>query len=425
MEHPIDESRAGSEDPAAAEVVAEAATDEPSVITSVERVAEIAAEIAAFGMMAMDIEFVSEGRFIPELALLQVAWGRGEEVRVAAIDFLAVGRAGIEPIFDLIRRPDIHIIAHSARQDLGLLALRYQVYVRSFWDTQIAAAFVGVGDQIGYGKLVERLLGIKLDKGSQFTAWLKRPLSARQIRYALDDVRYLPPVWTELSRRLSERARLAWVAEESARLAVSVGPLPEPDEAYREVKGWRGLRGAQLGSLRELAGWRLTEALATNKPLSWVLPARAMVDLCRNGARSERDLRAVRGIGDGITRRHGKVILEKIAAGAARPPPEEYQPNRPGLSVRAQVWAQVIVSLVQARCNAAKLAPRFVLTRADAEELAAWFDGGDPAVEPDIDLLRGWRREFAGESALAWLRGDKVIAASDSGAAVELLDRPR
>jgi ribonuclease D len=393
------------------------------LITEPDRVVEIAGAITAHGRMAFDIEFVSEGRMIPELSLIQVAWGDDEDPEVALLDYLALGRAGLEPLFALLGRDDIETVAHAARQDLGLLSLRYDVVVNALWDTQIAAAFAGMSDQIGYAKLVHQLLGIKLDKSQQFTAWLDRPLHDRQLRYAAEDVRYLPRVWAMLRDQLGQRGRLAWVGEESARLTRSVGPLPPPEQAFREVKGWRALRAPAQASLQALAAWRIKQAVADNRPLSWILPDRAMIDLCREGATSARDLRAVRGVGEGIARRHGPAILAAIAAGAAHAPPDIDESPGLELSARAQIWASVITSLIQARCLSAAIPARFLSVRDDVDALASWFDRGDFATEPDIQLLQGWRRELVGDAALAWLRGDAIIAVGRTG--IEIRDAAR
>ncbi|MEM9491507.1 MAG: HRDC domain-containing protein [Myxococcota bacterium] len=395
----------------------------PPPITDPDEVAAIADEIAEHGLMAFDIEFVSADRLIPELALIQVGWGQPESPRVAAIDCLAVDAT---PLLELVASPDVTAVLHSARQDLGLLAVRHGITAQSMWDSQIAAAFAGIGDQIGYGRMIEQLLGVTLDKGAQFTDWLKRPLSAKQLRYALDDVRYLVPAWFELRRRLVELGRLDWVREESQRLADSVGPLPDSAEAYREVKGWRGLRGRALGSLQALAAWRQDQAVASNKPLSWIVPDRSMIELCRAGAATERAIRSVRGIGDGIARRHGQAIIEAIAAGAANKPPPAEVETKPRRSARAQVWAAILANLVAARSTAAGIAPRFVATRAEAEILAAWFDrnpDGDPDRDGlDIDLLKGWRRQLAGDAALAWLRGEIAIRMDSGPAGLDFID---
>jgi ribonuclease D len=183
------------------------------------------------------------------------------------------------------------------------------------------------------------------------------------------------------------------------------------------------LHGRALAALRSLAAWRQTRALAENKPLSWVLPEPAMVELCKRGARSPRDLRAVRGIGEGTIRQYGDEIVAALSMGADQPaPPAEPPPPPP--SARAQIWAAVVGALVQARCVGAGIAPRFVANRADADALAAWFDGDARAVEPDIPLLQGWRRELAGEAALAWLRGEVCLRSDPAHAELLVLVAP-
>ncbi|HUH03030.1 MAG TPA: HRDC domain-containing protein [Kofleriaceae bacterium] len=377
------------------------------VVTEDARVAEISARIADAGRLYFDLEFVSEARLVPELALLQVAWGAADAGCAALIDCVACDPS---PVFALISAPEIQIVAHAAKQDLGLLATRYQVRATQLWDTQIAAAFVGLGDQIGYGKLVKEIAGLELDKGQQFTAWLTRPLTPDQLEYALNDVRYLPQIWDTLRGRLEERGRLEWVREESLLLAEgSVGTLAD-QEVYTSIKGWRGLDPRAAGSLRALAAWRQQTARDKNKPLSWVLPDKAMLDLCRARARSESDLRRVRGIGDGTVRRYGAEILERIQEGARRPIPRDPHGGPAALSPHGVVWAAVVSAMVQSRCAEAEVAPRFAGTRADVEALVAWFEAGT-ADESEISLLQGWRREMVGADALAWLRGDRVISA--------------
>lgn len=382
---------------------------------------DLAARIAGAGRFAFDVEFVSEARFIPELSLVQVAWGHDEAPEIALVDCVAADPA---PLLELIASDAIESVAHSARQDLGLLAARFGITARGFWDTQIAAAFAGIAEQIGYGKLVQELAGVTLDKGAQFTAWLERPLSPKQLRYAADDVRYLPRVWSLLRDRLTGLGRLDWVGEESARLAAGAMPYGPPGEAYRAIKGRGALKGRALARLRALAAWRQEQALDENKPLSWVLPDRAMVELSRRGARAPRDLLSAQGVGGGIVRRYGDAILGCLArAEHDQPPPAE--PAGTPLEPRAQARAAVVHALIQALCADAGIAARFVGTRADAEALVTWHQAnpGADAAEIDLPLLSGWRRELAGAPALAWLRGGAAVACSaESDGGLALVD---
>lgn len=391
------------------------------LVTDMARVEQIAASIAGAGELAFDIEFVSEGRYIPELALIQLAWGEVDEPTIALID---CANLVPEPIFELIADAQIATIAHAAKQDLGLLAARYGVRAQGLWDTQIAAAFVGLGEQIGYGKLVAAELDIHLDKGAQFTAWLDRPLSARQVRYAVNDVLYLPRVWRRLKTELDRRGRLRWVREESDVLVRDCERVPDEADAYKAIKAYRGMTPKALGALRELAAWRLRTAIAKNKPLSWLLPEKAMVELCRNLPGTVRDLKRVRGIGEGTVRRYGEEIIDHLRAGAAKPVTLEKQGRPRQLSSRGQSWAAIASSLIQSLAAREHIAPRFVGTRADAEELVLWHE--TPEQERDgaqVALLSGWRRELAGDALLRWLNGAAaVVADPESPGGLRLVD---
>ena len=183
-------------------------TEPPDPIATPAEVAEVAAAVRRAGRLYFDLEFVSDGRYVPELALIQVAWGDPEHPQVVAVDPLAVDPA---PLVALVADPAVETVLHAGQGDLSLLATRAGVEGRAIVDTQLAAALLGLGDQLGYAALVELLLGVVLDKSHQFTAWTRRPLDPEQLRYALDDVRYLPAVWAELAARLEARgpARLA------------------------------------------------------------------------------------------------------------------------------------------------------------------------------------------------------------------------
>jgi ribonuclease D len=378
------------------------------MLTDGESVRALAGEVAAAGAFAFDVEFVSEGRCIPELSLVQLSWGDPEAPRTALIDCLAADPA---PVIALIGEPGIESVAHAARQDLGLLRFRFGVRATNFWDTQIAAAFVGLGEQIGYGRLAEALLGLELDKGAQFTAWLKRPLTDRQIDYARADVLHLPAMWQSLRTRLERAGRLGWVAEESQRLAAIAEPLPDADEAWRDVGGARSLDPGGRGALRALAAWRQKLAVADNRPLGWILPDKAMLELAR---RRGGDAHRIRGIPEATLRQHGDELGQIARAGAAAPIRDDGE--RPQqLSPRAQAWAGVVTALVQSLGAEAEIAPRFLGNRADVEAFVAWFEAGADESKPP-PLLVGWRRELAGAAALRWLRGETSIAAATSGA---------
>lgn len=376
------------------------------LLTEDEEIRAAAQAVRRRGLCTLDLEFVSESRYVPDLGLVQVAWGDPESPETALADPLA---ANVEPLVALVADLGVEVVIHASQGDLSLLADRFGIEGRRVMDSQIAAAFLGVGDQVGFTTLVERTVGVELDKGAQFTDWLRRPLSDEQLRYALDDVRYLLPAWVELQRRLEQRGRLEWVREESARLARDAARRLPPEEVYRKVGGWNRLKGRQLGALRALAAWREEEALASNTPPAWLLPDRTLQELARRSPKDPGALGRMRGIKAGVARRHGRAILEALDQGAKNPPDAE-RPPRP-LPGKGQTWASLLSGLIQARCREAEVAPRFVGARADAEALVRWWIEGSRDDEPDLPLLRGWRRALVGEEALAWLAGEIALTA--------------
>lgn len=382
------------------------------VLTEDGAIRDLAVTLRRASTFALDLEFVSESRYVPEICLAQIAWGDPDDPEVAALDPLA---ADLRPVLELVSDPEVETFFHAAQADLALLSQRFGIAGRNVYDTQIAAAFLGLGDQIGYASLVASLLGVELDKGAQFTDWCRRPLSAEQLRYALDDVRYLSAAWPRLRRRLEESGRLAWVEEETERLAASAATRLPPEEMYQKVKGWNRLRGRDLGALQSLAAWRERTALAENRPPSWILQDRSMIEVARRAPADAAALASIRGVKDGSVRRYGRDVLEAVREGRSHRP-ETGSRARP-LPDKAKGWAVLLSGLVTARAKEAGVAPRFVATRDDVERLVRWWIEGDRERESDHPVLSGWRRELVGKALLAWLRGQTAIAIDESSEA--------
>jgi len=378
----------------------------PQPLVSSEDVEVVATSIRRAARFALDLEFMSEDRYVPDLALVQVAWDLGEGVEAVAIDPLAVDP---RPVLELLGDPDVETVLHAGQADLALIGHAFDIAGRTIVDTQIAAAFLGMGDQIGYAPFIARTLGVEIDKGGQFTEWLKRPLTGDQLTYALDDVRYLLPAWLDVLDALEDRGRTSWVVEESTRLADTWAERIPPEEQYRRVSGWASLRPRQQGSLRAVAAWREREALEHNRPPSRIINDRSMLELARRPPRTQEAMRDVRGVSEGTVRRYGRAILEALQAGAEDPPPPEPRRRQPPAAV--QVWAGMLGGLVQAHCRDADIAARFVASRSDLDTLALWWFEGDRDDEPDLPVLRGWRRALVGDAALDWLQGRTVIVA--------------
>lgn len=369
-------------------------------ITTVNEVEALVAELSSAPNIAFDLEFMSESRYVPELALLQVGWG--EEPSVAVVDPLAVD---VLPILHWLASGSSRVSIHAAQGDLSLIGARYNLSVANLLDTQLAAAFLGYGDQIGYATLAARVLGVELDKGMQWTEWLARPLTAEQLRYAADDVRYLAPLSARLVSQLEAAGRLSWVLEESALLAATAARRPGPEEAYQRLGGWQRLAPRQLGVLREVAAWREREALRTNRPPSWIAKNNVVVEIARRMPASRDDLRKVKDLPAHLADRYGNDLLRAVRQGRAAP----LMTDHPGrLSTTAKRWSGDMMARVQERAAALELASRLLATRGDLDALAGWWSRGNPEIEPDLPLLRGWRRELIGAELLAWLATQPV-----------------
>ena len=377
-----------------------------NVIISTPEVEAVAAGIRGAGAFAIDLEFVPEGYYVPALALVQVAWGNPDEPESRLIDPLAVDA---RPVLELIADPSIETILHAGQADLALLAGHYDLTALNLRDTQIAASFLGYGDQVGFAPLLEQVLRVRLSKQGQYSEWLRRPLTPQQVTYALDDVRYLPRLWAVLRERLEAEGRLGWVEDECARLARIADTRPDPAEAYRRIKGWSRLRTRQRGALRGLAAWREQEARRTNQPPNRLVPERSMQELAQSVPSDAAGLLSVRGVTEGIVRRYGEAMLAALADGAANPPPTDPRDTPP--DPRAEGWTTILQGLARSRAQEAGVAVRFLAPREELEALAAWRLAGESATPPALAVLNGWRRTLAGDALLSWLDGRTGVVA--------------
>jgi ribonuclease D len=371
--------------------------------------------IASAPLVAFDLEFLAQDRLIPTLCLIQVAWlehvslDAGPEAIVAAvpsvrlIDPLAVDAAPL--IAALAAHPCA--VAHAPRQDLALLQARFGIAMPGIVDTQIMAAFAGMGDQIGFAALANELLGLRLGKELQWTDWSARPLSPAQLAYAEADVHHLPAIYAMLAARLGDR--LAWARAESTAVASDAVAAANvtPDTAWRHVGGLRGLDAATLAAVIELAAWRQRVCIELDRPLGQVLHDKLIVDLARQRPSNPGAIRGLKGM-TGIARQRAPEIAAAIAA--ARP---EVAPTIAALrpaSPRAQRWAELLLAIVQLVADQHRIAARLLATRADAEEFARAVDErGEAAIEP-LPAMTSWRRDVIGRAWWGWLSGELVLS---------------
>lgn len=377
-------------------------------------VAAIIAAIGAAPLVAFDLEFLSQDRLVPTLCLVQVAWL--EHVRLDApaaaivaappqvrlVDPLAVD------VGPLIRALAAHprVVAHAPRQDLALLTSRFDLELPHVIDTQVMAAFAGIGDQVGFATLANELLGLTLGKELQWTDWSQRPLSPAHVAYADADVRHLPAIYAKLADRLGER--LGWAQAESAVIAADAAAAARitAETAWRQVSGLRGLDAQALGAVIALAAWRQRTCTALDRPLGQVLGDKLIIELARLRPTSASAVRGLKGM-PGVARARADEIVEAIAA--ARPGEVPTIAAGRAASQRAQRWSEVLLAIVQLVADRSGVAARLLATRADAEELARAVDEHGIAAAEALPALQSWRRAVLGEQWLGWLTGTLVL----------------
>ncbi len=238
--------------------------------------------------IAIDTEFMRERTYWPQLCLLQVA----SDSDCCLIDPLA--GLDLAPLYAALSDPSRPKILHAARQDLEVLLNASGQVPGPVFDTQVAAALLGLPPQVGYADLVARQLGHSIDKGQTRTDWSRRPLSDAQLAYAADDVHHLLQLYTELAAALAARGRAAWHQEECALLEDPQLYRTEPAEAWRRLKGLGRLRPAEQAAARALAAWREQRAIASDKPRGWILSDEALYALATLMPASTGDLEQVR-----------------------------------------------------------------------------------------------------------------------------------
>ena len=361
-------------------------------------VAAACQRFSAKNYICVDTEFMRDRTYYPVLCLIQIASAED----AVAIDPLAPG-LDLSPILELMINSAVLKVFHACRQDMGIFFQLADTLPKPIFDTQIAAMVCGHGDSVSYGKLVQTLTGTFIDKTSQFTNWAHRPLSDRQVRYALSDVIHLRPVYESLIGQLAVSERMDWLREE---LDIVMDPATydtDPAKAWRRIKLPRGSRRF-LALIRELATYREAEAQRRNLPRNWVLRDDVLVEIAARSPKTADDLAKVRTITrEFSTGRAGSALLKVVARANALPesdcpkPPENTDTPAPRSTV------ELLRVLLKHKAEEHNVAPKLIATSADLDAMA--LDDKAPVL-----ALKGWRRDLFGADALALKHGKLALA---------------
>ncbi len=378
-----------------------------SMVTSRQQLDEVLASVRAAGRMGLDTEFLREKTYFARLCLAQVATPE----RVFLID--PTRGLDVSPLAGLLADPAIETIVHAGWQDLQLFYQRTGCVPANVFDVQLGAGFAGLSASLAYGRLVQEVMGVELEKGEAYTDWCRRPLTDKQLRYAADDVRYLLPVAERLKAKLAELGRSEWAAEEMRWLETPEAYAVD-EEVWRKVTGQGNLSPRQAAVLRELAHWREEAAAQRDLPRGWLVKDVTLVEIARRSPSSVAELKTIRGIEPREAERYAPGILKAIERGHEAPPVKRPTAPNKHIQMRARMIAGLADALLRARAEQAGIAPELVASRSELDALLFAVLSGR-VDDSEHRLLQGWRRDLA---------GDPIVGLASGRCALRVIEEP-
>jgi len=377
-------------------------------VTTEDELAILCEKLKSCEVLALDTEFVRERTYFHCLGLIQVA---GDGV-CAAVDPILI--SDIRPFLEIIANPKVVKVFHAARQDLEILVRLCGQVITPVFDTQVAAALVGWGAQISFARIVQKVTGKKISKAETYTDWCRRPLRQSQIDYALDDARFLLPVYERLGQVLKKMNRQDWIQAEFANLEKpQVYELPDPRQQFLRIKNVRSLRRKNLAVMVELAAWREKEAIQRDSLPKSVVRDEPLLEIARSLPKKLDDLAQIRGFHRKEVSKSGQAILSAVEKGLAMP--EDQIPELPefnGYSTGKGV-EELLAAYIQIRSEELKIEPSVLAHRKRIHDFVKCFEQKENL--DDHFLMQGWRKEGVGDLLKAILDGKKALAIGENG----------
>jgi ribonuclease D len=368
----------------------------------------VVAEAAREEYYGFDTEFHTERTYAPDLALIQIVWAD----RVALVDPLAVDPA---PLAEVFGGQGI-AVAHAASQDLDVLMAACGTVPATVFDTQIVAGFLGMSTP-SLARLVDAVLGVSLPKADRLSDWLERPISERQIDYAVSDVAHLLALRAALTERLRTLGRLEWALSECDLVLNKPTPARVPEEAWWKLGDTRGMSRRSRAVAQEVAAWRERTAAATNRPRRQVLSDLGLLAISQRPPHNADELRRSRGV-DGRHLAQGRAaeILRAVHRGLELPLNDIRMPSTSHEAQAPAAAVAVCSGLVRQIADDLEFDQGLLATRADIAQLLS--------DEPSR-LDTGWRRTIVGDPLRRLIAGEVAAAFDGRGHLVLEERRPR
>lgn len=352
-------------------------------------------------ILAIDTEFLREKTYYAKLCLIQINNGSIQ----AIIDPLTVH--DLKVLAPIMADESCVKIFHSGSQDIDIIYHAVGVMPTPLFDTQMAAALMGFPLQVGYGPLVHAICDVKLAKADSYTDWSRRPLTTNQIKYALDDVVYLPQMYEHMTAKLAEQGRSTWLEDDFVALADPSKYEVDPHEAWRKVKRVASLSKPQLAVARELAAWREKEAQRRNLPRKWIVPDEALVEVARKSPKSIDRLMEVRGLNSKLTTKAAREVLDAVKRGRSCEPADYPElPKRSGGEPQVDGAVELLAAVVEVRAHGNGVA---VPVLASHDDLVKLVHGR----RDECEVMHGWRYEMVGRELCEVLDGKLALCIED------------
>ncbi len=376
-----------------------------------EELQTLCAELAKKPYFAIDTEFIRERTFWPELCLIQIA-SDGVEAVIDALSGL-----DMSCFYEILHNENIVKVFHSCRQDMEIFYNLSGKTPCNIFDTQIAGMVCGLEEMASYQRLIYFMLGIELDKGQRYTDWSKRPLTDKQLQYALCDVTYLLQAYKIMIKQLNDNGRLDWVKPDMLALCDESLYKVEPDSAWKRIKHHIKSKKS-LSVLKELAKWREIEAMTSNRPRKQVMKDEVLLELAACQPLNKDDLKGLRGVSFGFAKsRLADPLLRAVKTGLENPLPQDEVPEIHNPHTQTPEFLREFLSLLlNIKASEARVAPHLIASSDDLTEIARY---GEKAK---VKTLSGWRHEIFGRSALALCRGEISFSYNPESQSVTVKD---
>jgi len=350
--------------------------------------------------VTVDTEFMRDQTYWPKLCLIQVARQGAEYV----IDPLAEG-LDLASFYDLMRNKAIVKVFHAARQDIEIFFHEADAIPDPLFDTQVAAMVCGFGESVGYETLVRKLSNGSVDKSSRFTDWSRRPLTQKQLDYAVADVTYLRTIYEKLAVQITQSNRTQWVSDEMSILQSPSTYHLEPVNAWKRLK-MRVKGNKAVGVLMQVAAWREEQAQARNVPRNRIMKDDGLFELANQRPQSGDALEKLRSVPRGFSNsKAAPSLLAAIKTGLNMDDKDIPIINgMPPLPSGIGPLVELLKVLMKLRCEENNVAPKLIATVSDLEQIAAFDE------KAQVSALKGWRYEIFGRDALALKNGELAVA---------------